>query len=124
MKGTHPSELQRTVTRRRKTLRFMESELKGAKFMTKIKSPNTLKDALHNTSHSAWTRSTKWEVDSIESYYGRGIVVGIVSALVAIGWTFEQAVAQVAADLPEDVEVNALPAAWVDEIQKHQASQE
>lgn len=66
---------------------------------------NHIKGALHNLSTSEFPKIT----------YGRGILVGVVSAIMQErGVSFQQAVAIVKPLLPADVRPQCIPDAWVD----------
>lgn len=72
----------------------------------------TLKDALYNGAKDCTGTTTLWSHLSIAQAYARGIVVGIVSAFMADGMTFEEAIKQVASCLPEDYDPEIIPEHW------------
>jgi len=58
----------------------------------RIKHPTTLRDALHNLdAHSGATPD-----------YCMGLTVGVVSALMAVGFSYKDAIAQVAIHMPAE----------------------
>ena len=68
-----------------------------------------LKDALYNLHPTSGA-----SVD-----YGRGIVVGIVSALLETGFTFNEAFnIAVMKNLPKDYRMEAIPQAWRNELKE------
>lgn len=66
-------------------------------------SDRLLRDCLYNTHPTSG--------DNV-STYGQGIVVGVMSTLMAFGLTFDEALACVMARLPEGYDENCIPAAW------------
>jgi hypothetical protein len=69
-----------------------------------VKNPAMLKDALHTLSAHSGANND----------YCNGLTVGIVSALMAMGFTFKDAIAQVAINFPQrwDSPRYAVPEAW------------
>ena len=73
--------------------------------------PNLIKDSLYNLVE-VFKPSTSHD-------YGHGIVVGMLSALMATGWSYEQAIKQIAKNLPEGTTILSVPAAFQAEIEEH-----
>jgi hypothetical protein len=69
---------------------------------------NYIKSALHNLSY----------VENASADYRKGIVVGVVSALMERGWSYQEAIAEVVMQLPRDPDESAFPPAWADDIKK------
>lgn len=70
--------------------------------------PTIMKDALQNLAPGMGS----------DANYARGILVGIVSGLMATGCTFNTAVRYVRENLPRRIMLNTFPASWQDEIVK------
>ena len=66
-----------------------------------------LRDALYNVHPDAGDNKYP---------YSRGVVVGVVSALVAVGFTYEQAIKILRATLPEVHRPGSIPPSWADDI--------
>lgn len=77
----------------------------------KIVHPTTLADATFNYHPSNAN-------DDQSVTYGRGVLVGLVSALVAIGYTFEEAIQTVKAH-SRPIHKDCLPTGWDEEWDKH-----
>lgn len=77
--------------------------------MIKFSQLNLLKDALQYTSKQCTT-------DPEFVAMAHGVVVGVISVVMAQGKTFDQAVMVVATNLPVDFDKKTIPAAWYDQI--------
>jgi hypothetical protein len=77
---------------------------------SKISRPIILKDALYSLS----TKNTKQEDWEINTAYGKGIIVGAVSAMMATGVDFGCALEQVKSLLPKDYDSNCIPSSWIE----------
>lgn len=65
--------------------------------------------AYKNLQDALWCTTTDSKVDY---RYGRGIVVGIVTALTWMGMTFEEAFSHVMVSLPAGYRVECIPESW------------
>lgn len=69
-----------------------------------IKHPNILRDSLYNLSPDSGSTTQ----------YNRGIVLGIVSLLMAEGKSFEESINIVKNHLPKDFHYSQVPTAWAE----------
>jgi len=76
-----------------------------------IKRPTLMFDVMHNVSVRETHHDNVANGLSRGQVYGRGVVVGVVSALVAMGYTFQQAL-DVAIKYAGDLDVACLPPTW------------
>lgn len=77
--------------------------------MKTLKHPTTLKDALYNFHPTS----------GATPIYNKGLIVGIVSALMSTGYTFEDACQLVLDNLPKENNLDvSLPESWIDIFKK------
>jgi hypothetical protein len=76
---------------------------------------NLLSDALYNT-HPASRNTGSYNTGIYRATYGRGIVVGAVSALMSVGMDFEQAAYHIRKCLPQGFNHHCIPDPWKEEI--------
>jgi hypothetical protein len=73
--------------------------------MKNLKNQTILKDALYNFHPTSGSNPT----------YNKGLIVGIVSAYMSIGYTFEDACQLILENLPKENNLDvALPESWID----------
>lgn len=70
--------------------------------------PTLLKDVLYNCNKS----ETAHESTIPKHPYAQGVVVGVVSTLMAQGLTFEEAFSEMVDNLPKDFDAQTLPNCW------------
>lgn len=75
----------------------------------KVKNQTVLKDALHNFATNS----------GASDEYCTGIAIGVVSGLMAMGFTYNEAIAEFAINFPQSKYIprySAIPDAWKDDI--------
>jgi len=91
-----------------------------------LKMPVALKNALYNASKNCTGSIASGCKHSIErnQAYGRGIIVGCVSALMATGMTFDEAWLFIGGNIPTDYDEACVPDTWpLRQLSKSQPSQ-
>jgi hypothetical protein len=79
--------------------------------MKTLKYPTTLKDCLYNFHPSSGSNPV----------YNKGLIVGAISGLMAVGYTFEDACQLVNENLPSQNNLDvSLPESWIEVFAKYQ----
>lgn len=77
--------------------------------MAKIKNVATFRDSLYNLTQDCHT----------DLEYARGLAVGLVSGLMAMGYRYEEAIKEVVFTANKDLKLDVFPECWKNEVKAY-----